>query len=43
MLVLLAALIGGLYVAKRRAVDHDRPRSDLRPNDRPPTAHVTVE
>jgi hypothetical protein len=38
LLVLIAALIGGFYVAKRRVVDDARPSSDLRPDDRLPTA-----
>jgi hypothetical protein len=37
VLVLIAAIIGGFYVAKRRIVDDERPL-DLRPDDRMPTA-----
>jgi hypothetical protein len=33
ILVLIAALIGGLYVAKKRVVDHERPRGNARPDD----------
>lgn len=42
LLVLLVAIIGGIYVAKKRVVDHEKPRSDLRPNDRRPQAHVDL-
>jgi hypothetical protein len=36
ILVLIVALIGGLYLAKKRIVDHEGPRGDARPDDPPP-------
>ena len=39
IIVLLLALVGGLYVAKRRVVDHEE-KPDIRPNDRQPTARI---
>ena len=41
LFVLIIALIGGLYVAKRRVVDKEEP-PDIRPDDRRPTARVDV-
>jgi hypothetical protein len=41
LVVLLAAIIGGLYKAKRRVVDRDRP-PDIRPDDHQPTANVRI-
>lgn len=40
ILALTAALIGGLYIAKKRAIDHERPRGDARPEDRVPQARL---
>jgi uncharacterized protein YneF (UPF0154 family) len=42
VLVLLVALAGGVYVARRRIIDHER-KPDIRPDDREPTAHVSLE
>jgi uncharacterized protein YneF (UPF0154 family) len=39
VIALIAAVIGGLYVAKRRIVDREEP-PDLRPDDRPPSANA---
>jgi hypothetical protein len=38
ILVLVAAVIGALYIAKKRVVDHERPRGNARPEDRVPQA-----
>jgi hypothetical protein len=35
VIALVAALVGGLYIAKRRVVDHEQP-PDIRPDDRRP-------
>jgi hypothetical protein len=37
-LALIFIAIGAIWIAKKRVVDHEKPRGDLRPNDRPPTA-----
>jgi hypothetical protein len=36
VIVLLAALIGASYIAKRRVVDHEHPPGNARPDDRIP-------
>ena len=38
VIVLLAALIGAGYIAKKRVVDHEGPRGNARPEDRVPQA-----
>ncbi len=40
VIVLLVALGGAMYWAKRRVIDHEQ-KPDVRPDDRRPTAHVT--
>lgn len=40
ILVLIVALIGGLYVAKKRVVDHEGPRGNARPDDPPQQFHA---
>ena len=42
LLALLAAAAGGLYIAKKRAVDHEGPRGDARPDDRRPTSRPSI-
>jgi hypothetical protein len=42
LLVLFVVIAGGIYAAKKRVVDHETPRSDLRPNDRRPQAHPDI-
>jgi hypothetical protein len=41
VIVLLLAVLGGLYIAKRRVVDREEP-PDIRPDDRKPTARVSL-
>jgi hypothetical protein len=41
LLALLAAAIGAMWIAKKRVVDHEHP-PDIRPEDRKPTAKVSV-
>jgi hypothetical protein len=38
VLVLIAALVGAAYVAKKRVIDHEGPRGNARPEDRVPQA-----
>ena len=42
IITLLIAIAGAIYIAKRRVVDDEKPRSDLRPEDKPPEARVSL-
>jgi hypothetical protein len=42
ILALIVIALAAIWFAKKRVVDHEKPRGDLRPNDRRPTAHVDV-